>query len=221
MSALAPSTGFRVRVPLTLKNVTWAIMGLMTIVVFANDAALLNPHHPYRSYENKVAWVLLPHLLPGLVALLAGPLQFSSRFRKRYPDVHRKIGRTYVGCVLVSAPFALLIPFVGPKDPFFTIGVICHASVWFTATLMAFLTARSRLMVDHKRWMMKSYALTFSFVLIRVLGPVWHLITIQQYGVADVIMSFSYILIGDVIFAAQDMSARKNAGAARRAATPA
>ncbi len=206
MSALAPLAGLRTRVPLTRKNVGWGILGIMTLYVFIGDLPLLNPHNSYRPYHVKVAWVILPHLIFGITALLIGPLQFSTRIRRSHPNVHRALGRVYVGSVLIAAPFGLLIPFVGPKDPFFTIGVCVHASVWFITTLMAYLTARNRYIALHRQWIIRSYMLSFSFVIVRVLSPVWHLITIQQYGVADVIMSFSYVLLADILFSWKEIT---------------
>jgi hypothetical protein len=48
--------------------------------------------------------------------------------------------------------------------------------------------------------MVRSYILTFSFVITRVLGPVWGFfhVTITQYGVIDVILNLLYLLVADI-----------------------
>src|SRR3712207_3493427 len=40
------------------------------------------------------------HVAGGVIALLIGPFQFFSVLRKKYPHVHRTIGKVYLLCVL-------------------------------------------------------------------------------------------------------------------------
>jgi uncharacterized membrane protein len=199
VSLFTPLIAVRSRLPAPGKTILWSVLGVMAAIILIGDLPLLNPHNSYRWYHVKVRFAIIPHLV-GIIALVTGPLQFSTRLRRAYPKFHRILGRIYVSAVLTSAPFGALIPILGPKDPFFTVGVIVHASVWFVATLMAVLMARNRYIVQHQQWMVRSYALTFSFVITRILGPVWSHITITQYGMVDVIMSFSYVFVADVIF---------------------
>jgi uncharacterized membrane protein len=142
-----------------------------------------------------------PHLVLGSVALLSGPIQFSSRIRSQYPKFHRILGRCYVGSVLIAAPMGILITIIGPKDPFYTIGIATHAGVWFITTLMAFFTARNRQIPEHKQWMVRSYVLTFSFIATRVIGPLWGLAgvtTPHQYGIIDTGLNVVYLLVADI-----------------------
>ncbi len=101
---------------------------------------------------------------------------------------------------MIAAPMGMLIPVFGPKDPFFTTGVEVHGACWFITTLMAFLTARNRHIVQHRQWMVRSYILTFSFVITRVLGPLWAFlhITISEYGMIDVMLNLVYVLVADI-----------------------
>jgi len=174
-------------------------MVLMALVVTRKEFDFLSPSNPTRPYHVKVIWALIPHML-GMLALVAGPLQFSSRLRRRYPALHRNLGKAYVASVLISAPAGIAIPFVGPKAQFYTVGITVHASIWFITTLIAFLMARNGQITLHKQWMIKSYILTFSFILVRFLGPIWNHFTLTQYGMIDVIMSFSYVLVADICF---------------------
>ena len=110
---------------------------------------------------------LFPHILFGLTALLGGPLQFSSRLRRRSPQLHRVLGRVYVSSVFISAAFALYMSFAR-QDMVWT---WVHAVVWAGCTLAALLLARNRQMVQRRQWMIRSYAVTFSFILLRIFKP--------------------------------------------------
>jgi len=197
----AQISALRSAFPMNRKNLAWIGLFLISFAVLViNDIPFLNPHHPYRFYHVKVAPVLVPHMILGCIAIFAGPFQFSTRLRARYPKYHRLVGRAYVGSIMIAAPMGALIPIVGPKDPFYTTGVIVHATSWFVTTLMAFFTARNRQIPQHKQWMVRSYVLTYSFVITRVLGVVWQLlgVTITQFGMIDCILNFLYILCADI-----------------------
>jgi uncharacterized membrane protein len=120
--------------------------------------------------------------------------------RRKYPKFHRILGRFYVGSIMLAAPLGIVIVIVAPTDPFFRTGVCVHATLWFITTLMAFLTARNRHILQHKQWMVRSYILTFSFITARVLSPIWAAfgITPHEYGIVDVILNLSYLLVADI-----------------------
>lgn len=45
-----------------------------------------------------------------------------------------------------------------------------QAAAWIICTTAAFITARNRQIIQHRQWMMRSYAVTFTFVSSRVLN---------------------------------------------------
>lgn len=212
MTSLAPVSGSSLRTLFRLKYAGWCVLLVMALaVLFIVDLPMLNAHHPARPYFFKVRWPLLPHMIFGGIAILSGPVQFSSRVRRQYPQFHRILGRFYVGSIMIAAPMGIVIPLVGPKDPFFTTGVIVHGSLWFVTTLMAFLTARNRHILQHKQWMVRSYILTFSFVITRVLSPLWPIfhVSITQYGMIDVILNVLYLLVADIALNWREISTRR------------
>src|ERR1700735_5840559 len=75
------------------KTVLWIFLGLTPLFVFITSEVLLVTDYPmYHAYRLQVIadrGLLVPHTLCGTFALLAGPLQFSSRFRQRQLKVHR------------------------------------------------------------------------------------------------------------------------------------
>src|SRR5271169_4270800 len=82
-------------------------LGVTTLFVFITSEVLLFIDYPmYHAYRLQViadCGLLIPHALCGTVALLAGPLQFSSRFRQRHLKLHRVAGRMYFISVIIGA----------------------------------------------------------------------------------------------------------------------
>jgi uncharacterized membrane protein len=152
------------------KTVLWIALGLTTLFVFITSEVFLVADYPmYHAYRLQVIrdrHLLIPHVLAGTIALLAGPLQFSSRFRQRYLKIHRILGRVYVGCVFVGAFTGIALAAGRPGLP----GTTMQAAAWIICTTAAFITARNRQIAVHRQWMIRSYAVTFTFVSSRVLN---------------------------------------------------
>lgn len=152
------------------KTVLWLSLGLTTLFVFITSEVFLVADYPmYHAYRLQVIadrGLLIPHTLAGSFALLAGPLQFSSRFRQRYLKLHRVLGRMYVVAVFVGSFTGIALAAGRPGLP----GTSLQAAAWIVCTTAAFITARNRQIVQHRQWMARSYAVTFTFVSSRVLN---------------------------------------------------
>jgi uncharacterized membrane protein len=116
--------------------------------------------HPWRGYL---------HIAPGVIYLLGAPLQLSRRFRTKHYDVHQRLGRVLLGCALVSAVFALLfgIPFAwgGAAESLATLVF----GTWFLACLLlAFRAIRSDDVPQHRRWMIRAFAVAIGIGTIRI-----------------------------------------------------
>ena len=162
---LTPSSG-RSR----FKTVLWISLGLTVLFVFITSEALLVTDYPmYHAYRLQVIadrHLLIPHTLSGTVALLAGSIQFSSRLRQRHLKFHRVLGRIYVVSVFIGALTGIALASGRPGLP----GTSMQAAAWIVCTTAALITARNRQVVQHRQWMARSYAVTFTFVSSRVLN---------------------------------------------------
>jgi len=101
---------------------------------------------------------LIPHILGAGPALLAAPLQFSSRLRSRWPAFHRVLGRVYVAGSLVAAPAAFLLALGSRCEPCVPPLAIL-ALLWFATTATALVAARRRAFALHRQFMVRSYVL--------------------------------------------------------------
>lgn len=152
------------------KTVLWISLGLTTLFVFITSEVFLIADYPmYHAYRLQVIadrHFLIPHTICGTIALLAGPVQFSSRIRQRYLKLHRVLGRMYVVSVFVGAFTGIALAAGRPGLP----GTAMQAAAWMVCTTAALITARNRQIVQHRQWMARSYAVTFTFVSSRVLN---------------------------------------------------
>jgi len=154
--------------PRYLKWGLFALMAVLTAAVLFTRAQFL--FHPDDAQWRHIApfqWLLLPHAIFGMTALLVGPLQFSSRLRAANLPLHRLLGRTYVTCVLISAPIATYMGVTFEPSPL-GIEQWAQGGLWFLCTLIAFWAIRKRNIALHKVWMVRSYAMTFIFVASRL-----------------------------------------------------
>lgn len=118
-------------------------------------------------------WFLVGHVIFGSVAMLGAVLQIWPWFRRRYPAIHRKVGRAYVFAgVLPSGLMALTIGAASPFGPATRVSDVMLAIIWIGCTVAGWRAGRERRFGDHRRWMIRSVALTFSIIVNRIIGPI-------------------------------------------------
>lgn len=152
------------------KIILWASLGLIVLFVFITSEVLLATDYPmYHAYRLQVIedrHLLIPHTIAGTLALLIGPINFSSRIRQRQRTLHRVLGRIYVASVFVGSFTGIALAAGRPGLP----GTSMQSAAWMVCTIAALVTARNRQFIKHRQWMARSYAVTFTFVSSRVLN---------------------------------------------------
>lgn len=188
-------------------------MAAMTLSVILYSEIPLLRQAKERAYLKTIPWLIIPHVLCGVTAFVSGPLQFSNRLRRRYPKFHRILGRIYVSSVFIAAPLAVImsnhrhdphaIHFVGAN--------IVQAGTWIVTTAAAFLTARNRHIQQHREWMIRSYAVTFTFVGTRVLQPIpaWNRHSEAGFAMEIIVITFMAVLIPDIAFHWRELTTRR------------
>ncbi len=117
--------------------------------------------------------LLVTHIFLGSVAILAASAQVWPWLRRQHPRVHRVVGRVYVAAVL---PAAVCVTVIAPMTLYglnLRLANTMLALLWFGTTAAGFVAARRRQFVQHRVWMLRSFALTFSIVANRVWAPVF------------------------------------------------
>lgn len=111
------------------------------------------------------------HAGTGAVALAVGWLQFLPGLRGRRPGVHRGIGSLYVFSCLGGGVSGLMLALGTTAGPVAAAGFGALALVWLATTLIGVAMALSGRFAVHRRWMVRSYALTLAAVTLRLLLP--------------------------------------------------
>jgi uncharacterized membrane protein len=196
-----------------LKPALWAAMGTMTLsVLFYSEIPMLRKADE-RAYLSTIPFLIIPHAAAGIAALLSGPLQFSTRIRRRAPTFHKVLGRVYVVSVFVAAPLAIVMsnPHRDYRDYYFVAAIIVQAGAWMVTTAAAFFTARNRQFQQHREWMVRSYAVTFTFVGTRVLQPIpaWNRFSAAGFAMAIIVITFLAVLIPDIALHWRELTTRR------------
>lgn len=168
MATAAPSPAVR-GTSFQAKHVVGLVFVLMLLFVLATrDRTLLDSHSFLRQRYAPIPWLMLAHGVPGALALFLGVFQFSTRLRQRFLQVHRVMGRIYVGSVFIAAPAAVAVAIVLPI-PTLLMASIIQATGWILATATALYCVRTGRIQQHREWMMRGYPFAAVFVVVRVL----------------------------------------------------
>jgi uncharacterized membrane protein len=116
--------------------------------------------------------LFLAHIVASPIALGVGAVQFLPRLRARRPGLHRWLGRLYAAAILVGglAGLGLALDAVGGPVAGWGFGLL--AVLWLAATAQAVRLAMLRRISAHRVWMIRSFALTFAAVTLRLQMPV-------------------------------------------------
>ncbi len=115
-------------------------------------------------------WIIV-HAASAATALLLGPVQFLPAVRRRWPRVHRWTGRTYVVGCLAGGASALVLAAGISSGMIAGAGFGALGVVWMYVTGRGWRTARARRWPEHRRWMVRSFAMTFAAVTLRIYMP--------------------------------------------------
>ena len=151
-------------VPLAVLTVIFVAYVLPPYLTLDPAQARLQPMPEFPGYYP----LLVTHIFLGSVVLLTACLQVWPWLRRSHPKVHRTSGRLYVAAAL---PASVCVMIVAPMTLHGANGQVANtilALLWFGTTLAGFRAIRQRRYADHRRWMLRSVALSFSIVANRV-----------------------------------------------------
>jgi len=115
--------------------------------------------------------VTLVHIVPGLLFMLLGPLQFSSTIRARHLRWHRWSGRVFVVCGVVIGISALVMslgmPAIGGINQ--AAATTLFAMFFLFALCKAFWHIRRREIPLHREWMIRAFSVGIAVATIRLI----------------------------------------------------
>jgi len=109
------------------------------------------------------------HVLGAIVCIVVAPFLFWERLRVRRPKLHRGLGRVYGVAVLGWAgPAGLVLALFAKGGLAGQIGFLALGLLWWGTTARGVQTILAGRVAEHRRWMIRSYALALSAVSFRV-----------------------------------------------------
>jgi hypothetical protein len=111
------------------------------------------------------------HIIFGGLALLSGWIQFNSSLRIRKPKVHKNFGKFYVVAVILSSIAGIYIGIFATGGFISAFGFISLGIIWFYTTFQGYVKIKNKLIADHQKLMIYSYAACFAAVTLRIWLP--------------------------------------------------
>ena len=108
------------------------------------------------------------HVFSSILTLLAGATQFSGYILNHYRRLHRIMGRIYAGDIFfVNFPSGMILAITSNGAWHTSLAFILLDCLWLGFTLKALIDIRKGDIDSHRRFMIRSYALTFSAITLR------------------------------------------------------
>jgi len=118
-------------------------------------------------------WAIL-HFATASLFVLAVPIQFWPAFRGRYRLLHRWSGRALVVCAVILAGSGISLVYRMPDRPLGERVFMTTVFALFLCFLAnAFLAARARDFVRHRRWMLRTVAVGLGAMTQRLMLPLF------------------------------------------------
>ena len=132
-----------------------------------NDAGFLQLKQEYiHITEWRVAF--FTHVFTSMLVLIAGFTQFSKKFLKQQPMLHRTVGYVYViNILMVTGPSGLLMSFYANGGISSQTAFVILSVLWIGFTATALYKAIKKDFKAHRIFMIRSFALTLSAITLR------------------------------------------------------
>ncbi|MES2901008.1 MAG: DUF2306 domain-containing protein [Pseudomonadota bacterium] len=154
---------------------------LVLLILFVAGSAIYNYGFkplgwnlpPPMKFNYQTHWLgIYTHIFASVIALLLGPVQFWARLRQQQRQVHRWLGRVYLGVgVLLGGLSGLYMSLFSLASPAARLGFACLALCWLYTGVRAYQTIRAGDIVQHRAYMVRNFSLTLAAVSLRVYLP--------------------------------------------------
>jgi uncharacterized membrane protein len=113
-------------------------------------------------------YVLYVHIVTAMLALIIGPFQIFLKPSKARRRQHRLLGYVYIISITVSGVVSLYLSLFATGGWIAGLGFLGLDILWVATTFTAMRKIMVKDLQAHKAWMLRSYALTFAAVTLRI-----------------------------------------------------
>ena len=145
-----------------------ALLGATAYYLYESAAYVIFAEpQPGTTLLNRRMWYFA-HIVTVLPILVIAPLQFVAKLRQARPFIHRLLGRLFLGASILGGMSAVYlgvtIRYEGSRLPLALFGL-----VWIAFSVIAWICARRGDYANHRQFVIRSLAIAFAFVWIRLL----------------------------------------------------
>jgi uncharacterized membrane protein len=187
---------------------SWWILFLLSVAImlpFIIPYLSLNPANSRIVISSRALQypALVIHIMVALLALVTGFLQFHKKLRKNKPSLHVLLGKVYVCSIFISGGFALILIGYEP-DYGRALSFLFLDLMWLFTTVKGFRAAINKDFEAHKKWMIRSFAMTLTAVSARAFVPLLILIylLLHRFSLPDGRMGMIEEVLDNNIWAA-------------------
>ena len=147
-----------------------AVAARRTIVLW-NPGAMRNAKNPAAALDahfDEHRALTMAHIVPAILFMVLGPLQFITTLRSKHPGFHRWSGRVFLTASAIVGVTGLTMAFgktVGGLDE--KTAVILFGSFFLFALAKALWHAMRRQFAQHREWMVRGFAVGLAVATIR------------------------------------------------------
>lgn len=194
------------------KKSTWILIVILAIVIGLYPLTFINanPNEGLLSFKsnellNNPLWNLAfyVHISLAGFALLIGWSLFLKKLRAKRLHLHRLIGKIYIISVLLSSLSGYYIAFHATGGIYSILGFSGMSTAWLLTTIIAYKAIRGRDIKKHERWMIRSYAVTFTGVTFRLWMPflivAFQMDFLEAYPINSWISWMANLLVAELI----------------------
>lgn len=162
---------------LSSRALGWWIVAVLSFVIAIYG--LLNVVLGERIWGNVLAesfrarpWGIYPHAFFGMILIAVGPFQFRRSLLRNRRSLHRTLGKVYVVCGVLTGLTGLYMAAYSYGGWITHLGFGGMALAILTTTGVAYRKIRAGDVAAHRAWMIRSYAVVFSAVTLRLWLPI-------------------------------------------------
>lgn len=164
-------------------------IGLRRTVVLLKPGALSSPKNPGAALDRQFAEhraLTFVHIIPGMLFMVLGPLQFVRGLRTKYPQIHRYSGYVFLTASAIVGLSGLRMAMgktIGGLDE--KAAIILFGSFFLFALGKALSHVLRREFSLHREWMLRGYAVGLAVATIRPIMGTFFALTVMHGQTPD------------------------------------
>jgi hypothetical protein len=210
-----------------LRNTIYFILAFFAalfgfVLYWHNSIFILEgPEHGFLLTKSKAVRqsIYLPafyiHITTGSLVLVTGIVQLSKKIRHRYASLHRALGKVYVAAILfISAPSGFIMSFFANGGWPAQLGFGLLSIMWWWFTFAGWKAATLKTWHSHRNFTIRSYALTFAAVTLRMYSFIFALMGYRGDFIYNIMVWLSWVpslILAELWLRKINMSLRQDA----------